>query len=713
MSGRIEALSDHDEELFSQGGCWDLAVELEKAGLEFAVIQEFKYEEFSYPHAFAIDTGDVAVDVFGRTALSKMIEKWSKLCGQEVKVLRGPEAKSEVNVKNNPSLQKKAATLIAEHPKFFLGKCPVQAGGGTSFLPERLVMLDCEMTGVDESKYKLLQAAFVKLELDGEQFKEVGEPLVLYFKHEGQPENNFHKKFLSHIFKECNQSELTGPEGQEKLHAWLGDWLGEVMPTGDCVPTDIAFLKQNGVVKRNDIVDDEQVPGTFHYEYWEMNPLKDISRHIKGEKYAVADLDEEGIHDGLVDCRNQTKELNAALAILLGGRQVPAEVSAVLVMAGEVLTPEEAKKSYDSQESVAERGLGQFENFEWKHAKAFPLDQLSVNGGEPISKPMWTEGYNKPSMPWDSERDAKISNIKPRERTPEDDEFRESWRDESVAEQYAKLTTKAPPIFIIWDEGQHRFRFWNGRHRSRAAWLRGERTIDAIVGQPRPIKEMFSQAEWDQIHASEESEAASDDWKKEGIIFEHEDARIDDVKPAALGVEVYAYKNGKAIGSASFIYLDNPKALGTNHVEVDRAWQRKGIATAMYSYIEKATGLKIKVNDVQTPEGKSIWDQPDRPFGVGAKIVSNKKRIRSADEVLPEDLPVAVQPTEGDDGALPLEKKEVVESYQKKSLRCDSFQDFQELLNQVMLAAELVEDFRPSVAGILNEHRIAEGYVAL
>jgi GNAT superfamily N-acetyltransferase/oligoribonuclease (3'-5' exoribonuclease) len=187
-----------------------------------------------------------------------------------------------------------------------------------SFLPEKLVMVDCEMTGVDPTKHKLLQAAFVKLQL-GEDFRyhEVGEPLVLFFSHDGVPTNNFHKKYLTHIFKACNESSLLPEAAKELVHDWLGDWKGIATPVGDCVISDLDFLKLNGVLDRNDIEDDEQVPGTFHYEIFDLNAVKAIARQKRGEKFTIADIDEEHVHDALVDCRNQTKELNAFLDVLL------------------------------------------------------------------------------------------------------------------------------------------------------------------------------------------------------------------------------------------------------------------------------------------------------------------------------------------------------------------------------------------------------------
>ena len=162
----------------------------------------------------------------------------------------------------------------------------------TSFLPARLVMLDCEMTGVDCTKHELLQAAFVKLELGIDcQYHEVGDPLVLHFSTDAVPSNDFHKKYLTHIFERCNQSDLTETQAQDQLHAWLGDWKGIVTPAGDCVITDLEFLKNNGVVVRNDIQDEKQIPGTFHYEIFDLNAPKAFARHLVGEKFTVAGLE--------------------------------------------------------------------------------------------------------------------------------------------------------------------------------------------------------------------------------------------------------------------------------------------------------------------------------------------------------------------------------------------------------------------------------------
>lgn len=195
---------------------------------------------------------------------------------------------------------------------YFLNKISTIAS--ESFLPDRLVMLDCEMTGVLPKRDHLLQIAALKLEREGICYKQVEESFVLYLAYAGRPSNEFHRKYLTHIFDQCNKSTISPPEAKKLLHDWLGDWRGHVTPTGDCVPTDIAFLLEKGCADPSDI----DVPGTFHFEFFEMNPLKLVARHLLRSKFETPGLNKEGIHDALVDCGNQLLELNHILAILLG-----------------------------------------------------------------------------------------------------------------------------------------------------------------------------------------------------------------------------------------------------------------------------------------------------------------------------------------------------------------------------------------------------------
>ena len=82
------------------------------------------------------------------------------------------------------------------------------------------------------------------------------------------------------------------------------------------------FLKEKGCIDESDIGDSGPIPGTFHYEYFDMNAPKALSRFKEGkkeDKKSMSGFDEENIHDALVDCRNQTLELNYVLRNLLKG----------------------------------------------------------------------------------------------------------------------------------------------------------------------------------------------------------------------------------------------------------------------------------------------------------------------------------------------------------------------------------------------------------
>lgn len=190
-------------------------------------------------------------------------------------------------------------------------KLEVQANARIDgFLPEKLIMCDLEMTGVVPKRDDILQIAMLKLKLESNQYIKVEEPLVVYLKHDGSPSNDFQKEFLTHIFEKCNKSDVVAEDAKKQINKWLGEWRGKVSLTGDCVPTDFAFLTEKGIADVSDIDN----PGSFHYEFFEINPIKLIARHLLGEKEKL-ELD-PGIHDALVDCENQLKELNYYLDIL-------------------------------------------------------------------------------------------------------------------------------------------------------------------------------------------------------------------------------------------------------------------------------------------------------------------------------------------------------------------------------------------------------------
>lgn len=174
------------------------------------------------------------------------------------------------------------------------------------------------MTGVFPDRDEILQVAMIKMQLEGDQYVEVGQPLVIYVHNDKQPYNDFHRQFLSHIFEACNASTTEITEVKDMIHSWLGpDWIGVSTPCGDCVPCDIDFLYTYRCLDRPGFTDEgEPILGTFHFEYFDLNSVKAITRHKMGKKEVPKDMD-ENIHDGLVDCQNQMKELNFYLRKLL------------------------------------------------------------------------------------------------------------------------------------------------------------------------------------------------------------------------------------------------------------------------------------------------------------------------------------------------------------------------------------------------------------
>jgi len=190
-------------------------------------------------------------------------------------------------------------------------------------LPSNLIMVDLEMTGVNVQRDQPLQVAMLKLSLDyanGKFQYVVKDEFNCYIHNAAKPANGFHRKYMSNVYKLCNHSTEDLKSCKLKIAKFVGDWRGKVTPVGDCVITDLRFLFQNILIDSNDIIEDKQIPGTFHYEIWDMNMPKQIANQKLGRKMDKKDLpgyNFKDVHDALVDCYNQTLELNYLLNILL------------------------------------------------------------------------------------------------------------------------------------------------------------------------------------------------------------------------------------------------------------------------------------------------------------------------------------------------------------------------------------------------------------
>jgi len=187
----------------------------------------------------------------------------------------------------------------------------------TNFLPEKLVMIDCEMTGLNVAVDDVIQIAALKLERLDNQYIARGEPLNLFLHTDLQPHSEFARTHMREVYKKANASDLTYEQARDILKAWLGDWWSLVSPVGDCVPTDIRFLAEKGVIQTSYYDQDTPVPGTFHFEFFEINPLKLVARTKVGYKFDKELKVLPGAHDALIDCYNQLTELNAILETLL------------------------------------------------------------------------------------------------------------------------------------------------------------------------------------------------------------------------------------------------------------------------------------------------------------------------------------------------------------------------------------------------------------
>lgn len=80
---------------------------------------------------------------------------------------------------------------------------------------------------------------------------------------------------------------------------------------------------------------------------------------------------------------------------------------------------------------------------------------------------------------------------------------------------------------------------------------------------------------------------------------------------------VYATKGGQEVGRLDFIKSKFQPVLIGAAVTVDPAHRRQGIGSSMYAYAEKELGMKfVKSDEVLTSDGKLLWSDPNRKFGI-------------------------------------------------------------------------------------------------
>ena len=80
---------------------------------------------------------------------------------------------------------------------------------------------------------------------------------------------------------------------------------------------------------------------------------------------------------------------------------------------------------------------------------------------------------------------------------------------------------------------------------------------------------------------------------------------------------VYAKMSNKIVGELRLIKSKFKPVLKGGTISVDPNFRRKGIASSMYVFAEEELRMKfVKSDDVLTPDGKALWDSPNRKFGM-------------------------------------------------------------------------------------------------
>lgn len=68
-------------------------------------------------------------------------------------------------------------------------------------------------------------------------------------------------------------------------------------------------------------------------------------------------------------------------------------------------------------------------------------------------------------------------------------------------------------------------------------------------------------------------------------------------------------KNNRYLGSARvhFNEIDDIKNVGNARIQIEKAYQRKGLATLLYDFIEKDLKIKLKPSSSPSKDAKKFW----------------------------------------------------------------------------------------------------------
>jgi hypothetical protein len=88
------------------------------------------------------------------------------------------------------------------------------------------------------------------------------------------------------------------------------------------------------------------------------------------------------------------------------------------------------------------------------------------------------------------------------------------------------------------------------------------------------------------------------------IVIDKEIFKITDGKDRITSYQYNVYFEGKRIGYAEIVKSQNT----VGDIEVLKPYQRKGLTTFLYDYIEKDLKIKLKPSEYLDPDGKKFWE---------------------------------------------------------------------------------------------------------
>lgn len=88
------------------------------------------------------------------------------------------------------------------------------------------------------------------------------------------------------------------------------------------------------------------------------------------------------------------------------------------------------------------------------------------------------------------------------------------------------------------------------------------------------------------------------------VFVDKETFKITDGKDKIISYQYNVYLNDKRIGYAEIVKGQNT----VDDISIKKPYQRKGLSTFLYNYIEKDLNIKLKPSEYLDPDGKKFWE---------------------------------------------------------------------------------------------------------